>query len=160
MDKGKGWIDPVKYGEICGILPIVTTDVAVFNNNKLLLLKRIIPPLEGTWCLPGGGIRLGETLVQSASRRLFDETGIITENLIECHHVINYLYPSIAKHNIGIAFVTSVTNETIIMDEQHDAYVWADINNLPEQIDLIMMHQITNCIRTFYDDGWKLNYGI
>lgn len=71
--------------------PSVAADIAVLTimeeeeNNyrklpdmklKLLMVKREEAPYKGKWCLPGGFIRRGETIEQSAIRELKEETGI------------------------------------------------------------------------------------
>lgn len=61
--------------------PAVTVDCVVFGLNedeilKVMLIQRDIPPFEGEWALPGGFVRLDETLEQAAIRELREETGI------------------------------------------------------------------------------------
>jgi 8-oxo-dGTP pyrophosphatase MutT (NUDIX family) len=47
-------------------------------------------PDKGKWCVPGGGLELGETVVECAAREVFEETGIVvrtasgTESLMGC----------------------------------------------------------------------------
>lgn len=48
----------------------------VFNENKVLLVKRGHPPAEGQWAIPGGRVHLGETLQQAAEREILEETGV------------------------------------------------------------------------------------
>lgn len=48
----------------------------VFHQHKVLLVKRDRPPYRGQWAIPGGRIKLGETLQQAAEREILEETGI------------------------------------------------------------------------------------
>jgi mutator protein MutT len=50
--------------------------IAVFQDRKVLLVKRGRPPLAGLWSLPGGKVEAGETPRQAACRELKEETGI------------------------------------------------------------------------------------
>jgi ADP-ribose pyrophosphatase YjhB (NUDIX family) len=53
-----------------------TCTVVVDNRERLVLVKRSVPPKAGYWCLPGGFIELGETPEQAALRELEEETGL------------------------------------------------------------------------------------
>ena len=58
----------------------VTVDIVIFTIHegllKVLLVKRGIPPFKGTFAIPGGFVRAGESLDQAALRELREETGI------------------------------------------------------------------------------------
>lgn len=60
--------------------PNVAVDCVVFglddHDLKVILIQRGIAPFEGRWALPGGFVRVDETLEQSCLRELKEETGI------------------------------------------------------------------------------------
>lgn len=56
--------------------PQLGVGAVVFHQNRILLVKRANPPSAGQWAIPGGKIKLGETLQQAAEREIFEETGI------------------------------------------------------------------------------------
>jgi 8-oxo-dGTP diphosphatase len=60
--------------------PALSADIAVFrpdgNKMQILLIRRKYPPYEGMWALPGGFMEIDETLEQTASRELEEETGL------------------------------------------------------------------------------------
>ncbi len=57
--------------------PRVAVGAVVFRAQRVLLVLRGSPPGRGTWAIPGGGVRLGETLKAAAERETREETGVI-----------------------------------------------------------------------------------
>ena len=62
----------------------LTVDVVVFAFEagvdepalQVMLIERDVEPFAGRWALPGGFVRLGETLEEAARRELEEETGL------------------------------------------------------------------------------------
>ena len=57
--------------------PRAAVGAIVIKDEKVLLVKRGQPPSEGLWAIPGGSVKLGETLQKAAEREIREETGII-----------------------------------------------------------------------------------
>jgi ADP-ribose pyrophosphatase len=56
--------------------PRVAVGAVVFNNDRVLLVRRGQPPSEDLWAIPGGSVEIGETLQKAAEREIIEETGI------------------------------------------------------------------------------------
>jgi len=60
--------------------PSVTVDCVVFgldeDDLKVLLIQRNLEPFGGKWALPGGFVKLFESLDEAARRELKEETGV------------------------------------------------------------------------------------
>ncbi len=60
--------------------PSVTVDVLLFtienNDLKILLVKRNEEPFVGVWALPGGFVKIDESLDEAAKRELSEESGV------------------------------------------------------------------------------------
>ena len=58
----------------------LTVDCVVFGFDdgelKVLLIERALEPFKGRWALPGGFVRVDETLDDAARRELEEETGL------------------------------------------------------------------------------------
>ena len=57
--------------------PRVAVGAVVFSGDRVLLVLRGRAPAKGQWAIPGGNVKLGETLQQAAEREILEETGII-----------------------------------------------------------------------------------
>lgn len=56
--------------------PQVGVGAIVLEDKKILLVKRRNPPGAGKWSVPGGHLKLGESIYSAAIRELHEETGI------------------------------------------------------------------------------------
>ena len=60
--------------------PAITVDCVVFgldeNDLKVLLIQRKLHPFQHGWALPGGFVRIDETLDDAARRELEEEAGV------------------------------------------------------------------------------------
>ncbi|WP_224247657.1 NUDIX hydrolase [Hyalangium gracile] len=65
--------------------PALTVDCVVFGMDeedlKVLLIKRGLEPFLGKWALPGGFVRMDESLDDAARRELEEEAGIRPSHL-------------------------------------------------------------------------------
>ena len=61
--------------------PGLAVDCVVFGLDdedlKVLLVERGVPPFEGCWALPGGFVRIDESVDEAARRELREETGLV-----------------------------------------------------------------------------------
>lgn len=67
---------------VIGAMPVnlVATTVVVLNDKGEVLLQKRSEPY-GIWGLPGGQIELGECTESAGKREVFEETGLIIDDL-------------------------------------------------------------------------------
>jgi 8-oxo-dGTP diphosphatase len=61
--------------------PCIGVGSIIIDTGRVLLVKRLHPPLAGEWSIPGGLLEVGETLHQAAAREAREETGLSVEPL-------------------------------------------------------------------------------
>lgn len=104
----------------------LTTDCVVFGFDdaelKVLLIERGQAPFKGAWALPGGFVKLDETLEQAARRELYEETGL--SNVF-----LEQLYTFGAVHRDPRERVVSVAYYALVKSSGHEARAATDAAN-------------------------------
>jgi ADP-ribose pyrophosphatase len=85
------------------LTPQVGVGAIAVKDGKVLLVKRAIEPSKGLWAIPGGTLKLGETLQECAAREILEETDIKIK-VGNCVYVFDFLEHD-AKRKIKFHFV-------------------------------------------------------
>ncbi len=91
--------------------PAVTTDCVIFGfdgrNLNLLLIERGLEPFKGMWALPGGFLKMDETVEQGARRELKEETNM-SNVFLEQFHVFSDVNRDPRERVLTVAFYALV----------------------------------------------------
>ena len=60
-------------------VPLVGVGSIIIEGDRVLLVKRAHPPIQGQWSIPGGVLEVGERVREAAVREAHEETGLIVE---------------------------------------------------------------------------------
>src|ERR1700741_3173414 len=60
-------------------LPLVGVGAIIIEGDRVLLVKRAHPPIQGQWSIPGGVLEVGEMVREAAIREAREETGLVVE---------------------------------------------------------------------------------
>lgn len=119
-------------------MPGVGLGVIIFNNNNILLLLRNSDVkkadsdmrLEGTWTLPAGKIKYGETIIDAAKRKVKSETGLNVDEL-EVVSIADDINEFAHFITIGLVAHETIGEVDLGITEEHIDYAYFNINQMP-----------------------------
>ena len=59
--------------------PLIGVGSIIIENDRVVLVKRAHPPIQGQWSIPGGVLKVGELVREAAIREAQEETGLIVD---------------------------------------------------------------------------------
>jgi len=59
--------------------PLVGVGSIIIEGDRVVLVKRAHPPIQGHWSLPGGVLEVGEMVREAAVREAREETGLMVD---------------------------------------------------------------------------------
>ena len=59
--------------------PLIGVGSIIIEDDRVVLVKRAHPPIQGQWSIPGGVLEVGELVREAAIREAREETGLIVE---------------------------------------------------------------------------------
>jgi 8-oxo-dGTP diphosphatase len=116
--------------------PSVTVDVIIFTLNEgdlqVLLIRRGHLPFEGMWAIPGGFVRIDESLEGAAKRELEEETGV-RDVYLEQLYTFGDLGRDPRGRVITVAYFALVPTDAVQLHAGHDASDarWWSVYDLP-----------------------------
>lgn len=117
--------------------PAVTVDIIIFtvqdSELKVLLVKRGVEPFKGMWAIPGGFVRISESLEEAAIRELREETGV-EDVYLEQLYTFGDVNRDLRGRVITVAYFALVNFERIKLDAKTDASEarWFSVLTLPK----------------------------
>ena len=116
--------------------PALTSDCVIFGFDgitlKILLIERGLDPFKGSWALPGGFMKMNETIEECARRELKEETNL--DNVfLEQFHVFSDVGRDSRGRIVTVAFIALVRPSDYVVAGGDDALraMWFDADMLP-----------------------------
>src|SRR5215211_4841334 len=144
-------IDERLYQQIIHLMPISCVDIVVVNDyGQVLLAKRNNEPARGKWWFPGGRVHYLETRMDAALRKLKEECGLKSDELVELgtFDVIVERSDNGSKlHGITTLYYAKVSQyQTFTLDSQNSEAEW----HLPLEWQTLELHPfIQHSLDTF-----------
>ncbi|MEA3418034.1 MAG: NUDIX domain-containing protein [Campylobacterota bacterium] len=115
--------------------PLVSVDLIVKNQSKILLGKRINKPAQKYWFTLGGRVLKNEKIQDALKRIAKEELGIILNTTPKFIGVFEHLYhdsifDGVSTHYINLGYGIEVSSFDDLPKEQHTHYQWFDLDEL------------------------------
>ena len=130
-------LDNKIFKTIVDSAPLVSIDILLKKDNKILLGRRLNKPAQGYFFSIGGRIKKNETIVNAITRVALDELNINLKSSPKFigvfeHFYDNSIYENVSTHYVNIAFEYKVDKITDLPTKQHSEYKWFAIDELLE----------------------------
>lgn len=91
--------------------PLLAVDSVIFFKGGIVLIRRLNPPFQGCYALPGGFVEMGESTEEAVVREAREETGLVIDlvGLVGVYsdphrdprgHVVSVCYFSLGSGNL------------------------------------------------------------
>lgn len=114
----------------------ITVDCVIFGIDedklKILIIQRALDPFRGNWALPGGFVRIDETIDEAANRELREETGL-KEIFLEQLYTFGQIDRDPRERVISVAYYALVNlhNHSVHAATDAENAAWFNVQELP-----------------------------
>jgi len=134
-------LDALTFRTVIENTPLVSIDICLVHNEKILLGKRNNEPLKGQWFTPGGRILKNESWQDCLRRVAQSELGVNVDDTggFKLMGVWDHFYENsavdkeISTHYINLPHYCCLKEQPILMaGEQHDNLSWFDLEEIKD----------------------------
>ena len=129
-------LDNKTFKTVINSTPLISIDLLVKKDNKILLGRRINKPAQGYLFSIGGRVYKNESIQQATARIAKTELNIelkLTPKFAGVfeHFYDDGIYKDVSTHYINLAYEVDINNEILnLPNDQHNEYQWLSINEL------------------------------
>ena len=106
---------------------MVGAGALIYKGNSILLVKRNNEPNKGRWALPGGVVKVGESVEDATRREVKEEVGleIGLEGLLDISDDIHYDGKGrVMYHFVLVTHLASPQGGKVKLNSESDEYKW------------------------------------
>ena len=131
--------------------PLISIDLLVKKDNKILLGKRINKPAQSYLFSIGGRVYKNETIDNAMMRIAKDELNFslkLTPRFIGVfeHFYDDSIYQDVSTHYVNLAYEIEIEEILNLPNEQHNEYQWLTIDELLES------KQVHKYVKDYFKD--------
>ena len=114
--------------------PLIGVGSIIIEGDRVVLVKRAHPPIQGHWSIPGGVLEVGEMVREAAVREAREETGLIVEPgelLGVFDRILRDPRQRVQYHYVLIDFLCRRTGGELLAASDADEVRWFTREELP-----------------------------
>ena len=130
-----GYIDSETFKDVVDNTPLVSVDLIVKKESKILLGKRVNRPAKDYWFTLGGRVLKNETINKALVRIAKVELGIELTSTPKFIGVFEHLYDDsifdlVSTHYVNLGYEVEVSALDALPKDQHNEYRWFTLTEL------------------------------
>ena len=134
-ENNPGYLTGDLFKTIIEHTPLVSVDIIVKQEGKVLLGKRVNKPALGYWFTLGGRVLKNERIQDAIHRICNMEMGIISYENPKFIGVFEHLYDdsifdAVSTHYVNLGYEIEVSGLEDLPADQHNAYRWFGLEEL------------------------------
>jgi 8-oxo-dGTP diphosphatase len=111
--------------------PALTVDAAIVDGSRIVLIRRVNPPFEGMWALPGGFVDYGERVEDACVREAREETSLDVE-IVNLVGVYSDPKRDPRGHTCGIVYLCRMRGGKLKAADDAKEAKWFNLDAMPE----------------------------
>jgi len=142
-------LDDQTFEVVISSTPLISIDLLVKKDNKILLGKRINKPAQGYLFSIGGRIYKNETINSAMMRIASNELNIslkLTPSFIGVfeHFYDDSIYEDVSTHYVNLAYEIEIEGTLNLPTEQHNECQWLTID------ELLKSKQVSKYVKNYF----------
>ena len=130
-------LDDVTFKTVVDSAPLISIDILLKKDNKVLLGKRVNQPAQGYFFSTGGRINKNESIANAMARIANYELNLELKYVPKFigvfeHFYDDSIYENVSTHYVNLAYEYEVQEIPDLPAEQHSEYQWFTIDKLLE----------------------------
>mgnify|MGYP003989377573 FL=1 len=132
-------LDDITFKTIIDSAPLISIDILLKKDGKVLLGKRINKPAQGYFFSMGGRVNKNEAIANAMARIAKNELNIELKYIPKFigvfeHFYDDSIYKDVSTHYVNLAYEYEVKEVLSLPTEQHDEYRWFTIDELLQSV--------------------------
>ena len=132
-------LDDITFKTIIDSAPLISIDILLKKDGKVLLGKRVNKPAQGYFFSMGGRVNKNEAIANAMARIAKNELNIELKYIPKFigvfeHFYDDSIYEDVSTHYVNLAYEYEVEEIPNLPTKQHSEYRWFTIDELLQSV--------------------------